>query len=93
MVCPIRVRYASAFVISVARSCNIPVSLLQPSRATRRLWLQRKGAPDIRYDESFLGVPVEVAVALLEARKRDVAATKAIAASGTDAAEPPLLQR
>jgi hypothetical protein len=40
----------------------------------RRLLLQRRGQPEIRYDEAFLGVPVEVAVALLESRRKDAAA-------------------
>ena len=46
-------------------------SLLEGRSETRKLRLDRVDAPPIRYDEAFLGVPAEVALALAEAyRKR-----------------------
>jgi hypothetical protein len=47
-------------------------SLLEGSHGTRTLLVQRRDAPDVRYDEAFLGVPAEVALALCDAYRRGV---------------------
>ncbi len=70
----LRVPYDGIVRASVERRRGL-VSLLS-REPPRRLLIQRKGAPEIRYDEAFLGVPVEVAIALLDARRRDAAAGK-----------------
>ena len=42
-------------------------SVLEGAHSLRRLVLTRANAPPIRYDEPYLGIPVEVAQVLLEA--------------------------
>lgn len=44
-------------------------SLLEGAHEARTLLILRKGQPEIRYDEAFLGLPAEVAVALCNAYK------------------------
>lgn len=44
-------------------------SLLEGAHDARNLLILRKGQPEIRYDEAFLGLPAEVAVALCNAYK------------------------
>lgn len=45
-------------------------SLLEGRSVTRKLRIDRVDAPPIRYDEAFLGVPAEVALALAEAYRK-----------------------
>ncbi|MBK8168938.1 MAG: hypothetical protein IPK60_01180 [Sandaracinaceae bacterium] len=46
-------------------------SLLEGYHGTKRLLISRRNAPDIRYDEAYLGVPCEVAQSLIDGyRKR-----------------------
>ncbi len=45
-------------------------SLLQGHHGARHLLLARRNEPEVRYDEAYLGVPAEVALALCEAYRR-----------------------
>ncbi|MCU0675561.1 MAG: hypothetical protein MUE69_22550 [Myxococcota bacterium] len=45
-------------------------SLLEGRSVTRKLRFDRLDAPPIRYDEAFLGVPAEVALALVDAYRK-----------------------
>jgi hypothetical protein len=45
-------------------------SLLEGHHGARHLLLARRNEPEVRYDEAYLGVPAEVALALCEAYRR-----------------------
>ena len=45
-------------------------SLLEGYHGARQLLVQRRNEPDIRYDEAYLGVPAEVALALCDAYRK-----------------------
>jgi hypothetical protein len=51
---------------------------------TRALVIERRNETPIRYDEAFLGAPIEVVIALIEARR-----SAAARSSGEGASEPP----
>ncbi len=45
-------------------------SVLEGRHAVRRLVIERENNPPIRYDEAYLGIPADVALALLEAYRK-----------------------
>ena len=47
-------------------------SLLEGYHGARQLLVQRRNDPEVRYDEAYLGVPAEVALALCEAYRKGV---------------------
>jgi len=57
-------------------------SLLEGHHGARHLLLARRNEPEVRYDEAYLGVPAEVALALCEAYRRGALPLGADAAAG-----------
>lgn len=63
-------------------------SLLEGSHGARLLLVQRYDAPDVRYEEAYLGVPAEVALALCEAYRGGVLPRAATTTTATTRTSP-----
>ncbi len=63
-------------------------SLLEGYHGARQLLVQRRDAPDIRYDEAYLGVPAEAALALCEAYRKGVLPRVDTTATATSLTSP-----
>lgn len=66
----IRVRWPD--VVTVSATSKKSWSVLEGAHDARQLVITRRGAGPIRYDEAYLGLPVEVAQVLMDAYKAGV---------------------
>jgi hypothetical protein len=80
----IRVRWAD--IASVSATSKRTWSVLEGAHDARQLVITRRGASVIRYQEAYLGIPVEVAQVLMDAYKAGVLPPGAVTAAASESA-------